>query len=208
MVIIDGMAGVGKTALAVGVARRLIDNYPDGQFFVDLQAHAAGVRPLTATDALYRLLVSDGVSPRAIAADLEGRAAQWRNRVAGRSCIVLIDNAFERLQVAPLLPPDGGCLVLVTSRRRLVGLSAQHVATCLTLDPLAENQAIDLFMERSGRVANAVDIGAMQGIVRICGMLPLAICVLAARFAASSIGSRMTCCERSRVPRTPLPVCG
>ncbi|GAB7036739.1 MULTISPECIES: ATP-binding protein [Catenuloplanes] len=182
--LIDGMPGVGKTALAVHVGHLLSARYPDGDFFVDLHAHTAGMRAVTPDDALYQLLIADGLTPGQIAVGVQARSAQWRSRLAKRRCVVVLDNALDRAQVAPLLPASGDSVVLVTSRRRLAGLLAQHAADPLELPTLTEASAAELFAHRSGRDAHGDEADAIADIVRDCGTLPLPICLLAAQLRA------------------------
>lgn len=124
---IDGMAGIGKTALAVHAAHLLADDYPDGQLFVDLQAHAAGTGPRDPNEALGRLLQALGLDPQAIPAELDERAKAFRNRLAGSRTLIVLDDAASEQQVRPLLPAAPGCLVLVTSRNRLKALDEAHL---------------------------------------------------------------------------------
>ena len=115
---IGGMPGVGKTALAVHAAHLLRHQFPDRQLFVDLHAHTPGHDPVTPQAALAGLLTATGVDapppPRP-----DGRAALWRDRMAGQRVLLVLDNAASSAQVAPLLPGGDSCLVLVTSRRHL-----------------------------------------------------------------------------------------
>ncbi|HST67151.1 MAG TPA: BTAD domain-containing putative transcriptional regulator [Mycobacteriales bacterium] len=172
---IDGMAGIGKTALAVHAAHRLAPSYPDGQLFCDLHAHTAGAAPLTPAAALERLLRMLGVPPEAIPEDLDGRAARWRAELAGRRVLVVLDNAAGAAQVRPLLPGSPRSLVLVTSRRRLGVLEG---ATVLSLDVLPPAEAVALF----AAVAGVSDPAAAE-VVELCGFLPLAIRIAATRLA-------------------------
>ena len=86
---IDGMAGAGKTTLAVHVAHRLADRFPDGQFFVPMHAHTAGQQPVDPADALASLLQTAGVGAQHIPPDLEARAGRWRDQVAGKKILLL-----------------------------------------------------------------------------------------------------------------------
>ncbi len=177
---IDGMAGIGKTALAVHAAYRLADRFPDGQLFCDLHSHTPGARPLEPAEALERLLRMIGVPPETIPAELDEREARWRAELAGRRVLVVLDNAVSAAQVRPLLPGSARALVLVTSRRRLGVLDG---ATVLSLDVLAEAEALDLF----GAVAGAERVGAepvaAAEVVRLCGRLPLALRIAGSRLA-------------------------
>ncbi|WP_188316584.1 AfsR/SARP family transcriptional regulator [Solihabitans fulvus] len=175
---IDGMAGVGKTTLAVHAAHHLTDRYPDAQLFIDLHGHTTehdATTPLTALDSLLRAL---GVSGQQIPTDLDQRAARWRAELADRRAVVVLDNAVSANQVRPLLPGSPGCLVLVTSRRRLGDL---ETAQTLSLDVLPEQDAVDLFGRVAGAARVAAEPEAVAEVVRLCGYLPLAIRIASAR---------------------------
>src|SRR5215469_17477281 len=113
--VIDGMAGIGKTTLAVHAAHRLAGGFPDGQFFLPLQAHAPGQPPVSPADALASLLLTAGVAVQHIPPGLEARAGRWRDHIAGKKILLLLDDAAGHEQVRPLLPGTAGSLVLVTS---------------------------------------------------------------------------------------------
>jgi tetratricopeptide (TPR) repeat protein len=178
---IEGMPGVGKSALAVHAGHLLRDRFPDGQFFLDLHAYTAGHRPMEPGDALFALLSASGVEPSQIPAGVDERATVWRSRMAGLRILLILDNAAGRWQVQPLLPGASGSMVIVTSRRRLVGLGAHQAAVTLTLDTLSPDDATELFATISGRRSNGVEAGAVHELVRLSGYLPLAICLLSAR---------------------------
>jgi hypothetical protein len=149
---LDGMPGVGKTALAVHVALRLAAQFPDGRLFVDLHAHTPGQAPVHPGDALAGLLAADGVDPRFVPATMDARAAMWRDRMAGRRLLLVLDNAASTEQVRPLLPGSPGCLVLVTSRR---GLGDLPSAVPMPLDVLAPAEAVAMFLRLAPRAAAA-----------------------------------------------------
>jgi hypothetical protein len=176
---IDGMPGVGKTALAVHVGHRVADRFPDRQLFVDLHAHTAGQQPTDPADALAGLLAADGVDPRYVPDGLEARAAMWRDRLADKRALLILDNAAHSDQVAPLLPGAAGCLVLVTSRRHLGDLPAAVVA--VPLDVLPPEEAQRMFVRLAPRAA--AEPAKVAELVAVCGHLPLAISLLA-RLAA------------------------
>ncbi|WP_157437415.1 AfsR/SARP family transcriptional regulator [Actinoplanes subtropicus] len=173
---IDGMPGVGKTTLAVQAAHQLAGRFPDRQIFIDLHAHAAGRLPADPADALADLLTADGVDPRQLPDKVDGRAALWRDRLAGTRTVVVLDNVASTAQITPLLPGSPGCLVLVTSRRRLADLAATH----LFLDILPAADAIAMFERLAPRAAGQAD--AVAEIVEVCGYLPLAIAITAGLF--------------------------
>ena len=105
---IDGMAGIGKTTFAVHAAHRLAGSFPDGQFFLPLHAHTPGQRPVDPADALASLLLTAGVAAQQIPPGLEARAARWRDHVAGKKILLLLDDAAGHEQVRPLLPGTAG----------------------------------------------------------------------------------------------------
>lgn len=168
---IDGMPGVGKSTLAVRFARQIAARYPDGQLFINLRAHVSGHQPLGPASALDRLLRKIGVAPERIPPDTDGRAALWRTELAGRRILLLVDNALGHEQVRPLLPGSPGCLVLITSRRRLAGLDGVKT---LQLDVLAPPDAARLLV-RSAELGTDTDPDSTRKVVRLCGHLPLAV---------------------------------
>ncbi len=174
--LIDGMAGVGKTTLAVHAAHRLTGSFPDGQFFLSLHAHTPGQRPVSPADALASLLLTAGVAVPQIPPGIEARAGRWRDHIAGKKILLLLDDAAGHEQVRPLLPGTSGSLVLVTSRRRLTALEDSAVLSLGTLSPA---EAVALL----ARLADRSDLGSETGpageIARLCGYLPLAIGMLA-----------------------------
>jgi hypothetical protein len=169
------MAGIGKTTLAVHAAHRLADRFPDGQLFLPLHAHTPGQRPVDPADALASLLLAAGVGAHAIPAGLEARAARWRDYLAGKKVLLVLDAAAGHEQVRPLLPGTAGSLVLITSRRRLAALED---AAVISLDTLTPGEAEELLARLAGRPGlDAGDAGVGE-ITRLCGYLPLAIGML------------------------------
>ncbi len=179
---IDGMAGVGKTALAIHAGHLLTPRFPDGELFVDLHGYTRGMAPADPADTLARLLGALGVPGESIPQHIDDRAALYRSQLAGRRMLIVLDNAADEAQVRPLLPGTGGCFVLVTSRRRLVGLD--DVRT-VSVDVLPLPDAIALFTGTAGRDRIAdVPHELLAEVVRRCGLLPLAIRLAAARLKA------------------------
>ncbi|WP_067460974.1 AfsR/SARP family transcriptional regulator [Actinomadura macra] len=175
---IDGMAGIGKTALAVHAAHRLADRYPDAQLFIDLHAHAAGDQLGTAAAALDTLLRAVGVPGERIPDKLHQRAGLWRAEVADLKALIVLDNAASAEQVRPLLPGHPDSLVLITSRRRLTDLDA---ACTLSLEVLPSADAVALFTRVADDARAITEPQAVQEVVRLCGLLPLAVRIAAAR---------------------------
>jgi DNA-binding XRE family transcriptional regulator len=173
---IGGMAGVGKTALAVHAAHQLASRFPDGQVFLRLHGHTPGQEPVSPQDALASLLQITGVPAEEIPHDLEARIALWRDHLAGQRFLLVLDDAAGHEQVAPLLPGTGGSLVLVTSRHRLTALED---ARSISLDTLPPDEAAALLVQLAARPDLDPADPAVAEIARLCGCLPLAIGMLA-----------------------------
>lgn len=181
---VDGMPGVGKTALAVHVGHLVKQDFPDGQLFMDLHAHTDGQAPVEPAVALEALLSADGVPPNQIPAGVDARTALWRGRMAGRKTLIIVDDAAGSTQVEPLLPGADRCLVIITSRRRLTGLSIRYAPMTLSLDTLTRDEGIALFIRLAGREPAPGDQEDIANLVHLCGFLPLTICLMAAKFSA------------------------
>ncbi|MDQ4012068.1 MAG: tetratricopeptide repeat protein [Actinomycetota bacterium] len=174
---IDGMAGVGKTAFARHAAQQLATRYPDGAIWVDLYGHTPGMAPRGPSGALEQMLLQRGVPPEDIKADLVERQDQWRHHVHARRMLIVLDNAATSDQVLPLLPEAPGCLVLITSRRKLTGVTDAYP---LSLDVLGWDEAEQLFIKLLG-AQRCEDRNAVRQILGACGRLPLAIRLIAGR---------------------------
>jgi transcriptional regulator with XRE-family HTH domain len=173
---IGGMAGVGKTSLAIHAAHLLAPQFPDGQIFLPLHGHTPGQQPVEPTEALISLLHIEGVPAHQIPADLEARTAQWRDRTAGRRLLLVLDDAASSEQVRTLLPGVGGSLVLVTSRRYLTALDA---VTSISLDTLMPEEAAELLVRLAARPGLDPADAAVGELTSMCGYLPLAIGIIA-----------------------------
>jgi tetratricopeptide (TPR) repeat protein len=169
---IDGMAGIGKTALAVHAAHRVSSRFPDGQLFVDLHGYTKGHPPREPGDALGMLLRALRVPAQRIPEDTQERAALYRQCLSGTRTLILLDNAADEAQVRPLLPAAPGCLVLVTSRRRLKGLDD---ARSVPLDLLTPRDAVALLHAVAGPGRIPADDPLLDEIAHLCGRLPLAL---------------------------------
>jgi DNA-binding SARP family transcriptional activator/tetratricopeptide (TPR) repeat protein len=170
--VITGAGGIGKTWLALHWAHRFAARFPDGQLFVDLQGFSTQGPPMAPEVALRGFLAALGVEPAGVPADAAAQAVMFRELVANRTMLVVLDNAAEVAQVEPLLP-GGSCTVLVTSRNRL-GLDAAHVS----LDVLARAESHDLLARRLGVDRVAAEPGAAEELCTSCGGFPLALSIL------------------------------
>ncbi|MGH3875893.1 MAG: tetratricopeptide repeat protein [Actinophytocola sp.] len=193
---IDGMAGIGKTALAVHAAHRLADRFPDGHLFVDLHGCTPGMDPAAPADVLDRILRSLGIPSARIPHTEDERAALLRTSMTGRRMIVVLDDALDETQVRPLLPGAPGSLVLVTSRRRLTGLDDVRP---VSLDVLPLRDATALFNRVAGTDGLDEDRAELvDEIVGLCGRLPLAIRIAAARLRNRPMWTLTHLAERLR----------
>jgi tetratricopeptide (TPR) repeat protein len=181
--VIGGSAGVGKTALAVRWALQRRDRFPDGQLYIDLRGYAPGGTPMRPDQALAGMLRALGVAPEEIPIVLDEASALYRSLLADRRTLVVLDNANAPDQVRPLLPAGPGCLVLVTSRDRLAGLTARDGARALTLDVLPAGEAQTLLATLIGSERAAAEPEATAELARLCGHLPLALRIAAADLA-------------------------
>jgi DNA-binding SARP family transcriptional activator/Tfp pilus assembly protein PilF len=174
--VIGGMAGVGKTTFAVHAAHRLAPRFPDGQLFLPLHGHTPGHHPVQPVDALASLLQTIGISAAQIPQGLQERAGLWRDRLADRRVLLVLDDAVGSEQVKPLLPGTGGSLVLVTSRRHLTALED---AQTISLDVLSSGEAAVLLVRLADRPDLRPEDAAVADLCALCGYLPLAIGLLA-----------------------------
>jgi tetratricopeptide (TPR) repeat protein len=180
---IDGMAGIGKTALAVQWAHQVADRFPDGQLYVNLRGFDPAGTPVMPAEAVRGFLDAFEVPVARIPVSLDAQAALYRSLLAGRRVLVVLDNARDADQVWPLLPGSPGCSVVVTSRNRLTSLIAGG-AHPLTVDLLTVTDAYQMLARRVGADRVAAQPQAAQQIIDRCARLPLALSIVAARAAA------------------------
>ena len=160
---ISGMGGIGKTELALLVAQCLSDDYPDAQFFINLQG--TDPNPRTPQEVMANCIRAFVGPEASLPEDLDQLSQVYRSQLSGKRVLLLLDNAANSAQVRSLLPPTG-CALLVTSREAIIlpGMSP------LTLNPLLDKEAQDLLLQIAPRAVAAAD-----QICQLCGYLPLAI---------------------------------
>jgi transcriptional regulator with XRE-family HTH domain len=200
---IGGMAGVGKTAFAVHAAHQLAPRFPDGQIFLPLHGHTPEQRPVDPADALASLLLTAGIAAAQIPPGLEGRTALWRDHLAGKQLLLLLDDAADSQQVRPLLPGTAGSLVLVTSRRHLTALDD---AQAVSLDTLAEEEAAALLVRLAARPGlDDPSNAAVAEVTRLCGYLVRAENPVHGSDQQSCASRRLAVMITDHVPAVRLP---
>jgi len=182
VIALTGLAGTGKTALATWWLRQVRGNYPGGQLFARLGGHLPGA-PVPPGEVLGQFLRALGMPPTR-PDDVEELTGMWRSATTARRLIVMLDNATTAAQVRALLPAGGPSLVVVTSRHTLNALALDG-AHFTRLGPLDEHAAVEQLGLVLGDGRAAAEPDAARAVVQLCGCLPLAVCVIAARHALS-----------------------
>jgi DNA-binding SARP family transcriptional activator len=183
-VAIDGMPGSGKTTLAVHWAHSVADRFPDGQLYVNMRGFDPNHNELPPAEALRGFLDALGVHPNRIPSTVDAQSALYRSLLSDRRVLVLIDNARDVADVRPLLPGAAGSHVIVTSRNRMSGLVASEGAYPVTLHSLSYDDARETLVRRLGQEKVETEPDAVEEIIALCGRLPLALAIVAARAAA------------------------
>lgn len=176
---ISGQGGVGKTTMAIHVAHRVRQYFPDGQLYITL--HGGEKHPTDPNEALGRFLRALGVDSAAVPTGLDQRAEIYRDKLANRRYLVVLDDAADENQLHPLLPGTPGCAVLVTSRHRLTTLPGARLTD---LPVLSSAEALDLIRHLIGPDRAGAAAGDVDQLVQLCGGLPLAVRIAGAKLAA------------------------
>ncbi|MER6253296.1 BTAD domain-containing putative transcriptional regulator [Streptomyces sp. NPDC001584] len=179
-VVISGMGGIGKTALAVHVARLVRDEFPDGTLYADLRGFSSG-GARCAHDLLARFLADLGVRPAVLPDDTDDLATLFRAAVEGRRILLVLDNARDATQVGPLLPPDGPGAALITSRHLLAEVPGVRM---VPLRPLGPDEQLALLSKLCGADRITDEPAALADILTACGGLPLALRIVGGRLAS------------------------
>lgn len=180
VICLDGMSGVGKTAVATYWSRRRHEEHGDGAIFVDLHGFSSSqtTSPAAAVDELLHLL---GFLVNRIDT-AEGRATKLRELLSRRRTIVVLDNVRDSRHVLPLLRLLSDSLVLITTRQRLTRLEVSYGARSLTVHPLSTDQAVELIAHRVGDRA-AQDRDSVARLAELCEGLPLVLTLVAHHIA-------------------------
>ncbi len=179
--VISGMAGIGKTALAVHWGHRAARQFSGGQLYVNLRGFDPGGSPLRPGEVLRAFLEALGADTTRMPASQQAREGLYRSLLAGLRVLIVLDNARDAAQVRPLLPGSSGPMVIVTSRSELTGLIAAQDACPVLLDVLTEDEAVDVLASRLGAERVTAESAAVTRLVELCGRLPLALVVASAR---------------------------
>lgn len=179
IVAVCGKGGVGKTALSLHIAHKVARHYPDGQLYIDLRGVEEQV--LDPAHVLAGFLRGLGVDGSDIPESLDDRTRMFRGRVGTRRILVFLDNALDERQVKHLIPGSPTCGVIITSRSRLPGLPGCHTES---LDVMEPSQALELLGKVLGPARLAAEEEAAGRIAQLCGFLPLALRIAAARLAS------------------------
>ncbi|WP_433247173.1 ATP-binding protein [Actinomadura nitritigenes] len=198
VVSLHGPAGVGKSVLAARFAHEIADGYPDGALYFDLRG--AGGAPVPPEEVLLGFLQALGVRLATDPGGLPELQKLWWTWTRGRRLLVLLDNAHDAAQVRALLPPGGGCAVLVTSRQSLGLLNDLD----RRLTEFTAGHAVELLGRLAGRDRVAADPEAAAEIAELCGRLPLAIGICGGRLAARESWTPRVLADRLRDERRRL----
>ena len=177
---VGGVGGVGKTWLALRWAHDNAHLFPDGQLYVNLHGFDPSRTPVSSTVAVRGFLDALGVDPRNVPVQPDAQAALYRSLLAERQMLVIVDNAVDSAQVAPLLPGGSSAAVVVTSRWQLGDLVATQGAVPITLDVLDESEARAFLNTSLGAARAAAEPAAVAELLAYCAGLPLALGIVAA----------------------------
>ncbi len=179
-VVVCGLGGIGKTALAVHFGHSVRDRFPDGQIFLDLRGDGSPA-PMTPAGVLAHALESLGVPAARVPAEPDGQVGLYRSLLRGRRVLIVADNAGTAEQVLPLVPATDTALLLVTARSRLTALATRHAVGVLPLDALDHPEAVTLLDRLLGDPRVAREPHRAADLVELCGRMPLAVRIAAAK---------------------------
>lgn len=183
--VIEGMGGIGKTALAVHAARRMAQRYPDAHLYLDFRTHDEHREPLSPADAIGEMLAMLGIPAIRMPRTPQARADLWSTELAGRRAVLIFDDVTGPEQIGPLIPSATDSLIIVTSREHHPIWGG---ARTLTLPALSEDDAAELFTQIAGRAVDR-ELEHVAKACQLCAYLPLAIRLAASRLRSGEVSN-------------------
>ncbi|TYB60570.1 AfsR/SARP family transcriptional regulator [Nonomuraea sp. PA05] len=198
-VLITGMPGVGKTALAVHLAHLIKQHFPDGQLYCRLRG--CDGEPLDPGEVLYNWLIATDMYPKKLPNSAEERSKLFRSWCSAHRVLIVLDDAASAGQIAPLLPGSEHCTTIITSRSGLYGFSCRKR---VDLTPLSVEEGVRLLGAMAGKQRVEQERNDAESVVRFCEGLPLAVRAAGARLTASPTLSLRTLAGRLANPELRL----
>jgi tetratricopeptide (TPR) repeat protein len=197
-VVISGLGGIGKTALAIRAAHQLADARGGTQVFVDLRGSSSATSR-DSFEVMGHLLRDLGVNGAAVPSDPEERLGLFRSTTAERRVLLVLDDARDAAQIRPLIPAGTGSTVVVTSRYPMADLEGAHH---IWLSELDSEDSLALFTRIVGPARVAAEPDATASVMASCAGHPLAIRITASRLAVrrqwqiAALANRLRLTER------------
>ncbi|WP_083914279.1 AfsR/SARP family transcriptional regulator [Nocardia concava] len=181
ILVISGIGGIGKTALALHWAHRAAELFPDGQIFINLRGFDIADNPMRPETAVRLILDAFSVPEQLVPTGLDAQVALLRSTLADKRVLLVLDNARNEEQLIPLLPGNSGSLIIVTSRNKLPGLLVSTGAKAVPLGPLEKAETVELLEKLIGKERLTAEPGTVDRLVSMCDRIPLAASILACR---------------------------
>jgi transcriptional regulator with XRE-family HTH domain len=172
---IQGMVGVGKTALAAHAAYRLRPCFPDGILWARLD----GADTTSILSTFAKAYGYDVMEYK----DLGSRSRAVRNLLADKRALMVLDNVRSSEEIQPLLPPSGPCVVMITTRRQDLTISwGTHRLNLKPFDK-QKGEALSLFARFLADEFYEHDTVFLTQLADLLGHLPLAVAIAASQLA-------------------------